>query len=211
LETVLRTPVTEEIVRKVRNYDYIPWNESAKLMHTLFGPFGWDSETIEIVQVEDMGFRATVRVTYRVTDDDGNTITTFHDGVGFGKLEHTNAGDPLADTAIKTAASDGFSRAVKYIGEALGLNLYDKDDPANATAPAPARSNGNARPQAGGARRKTATETMVNSLKWRKVPEDVIERVREDFDTTSTLIGLLKGGKPVYTALEEMGLVEEAF
>lgn len=72
-------------------------------------------------------FRAIVRLTVKVVDDEGNVITFFREGAGTGLGTASN--EPGAShhqarqTAQKAAETDASKRAAKQLGSALGLAI----------------------------------------------------------------------------------------
>ncbi len=150
--TLLSTRIKDEELSWVRgsggnDYAYVPWEKSVRILTDIFGPFGWKMEIIDRQSDTTNGiYSATVRVTvYAITST--GIIETSRDGVGVG----IRIGDNVQanDTAIKAAASDALSRAVKLLGDAFGMFLYDRGDPArvrqassNGTIAAQATTNG---------------------------------------------------------------------
>jgi hypothetical protein len=136
----LDTPIDASQLKLVRGsggreYSYVPWNITAKLLNTIFGAEGWDEYIQEMHFDSERGIYSVTRtISARAEVGEGENqriVTITRTGVGVGIV---NGDHSLAhDTAIKAADSDSFSRAAKKFGPALGLNLYDKDDPANQT------------------------------------------------------------------------------
>lgn len=148
----LNKKVNSDEIKKLSGFNYLPWNTSTKLANDIFGFLGWSSTVVscdqEIYNSVDkngeatrfVGYKSIIRVTVRVRDEGGGTLESHHDGVGFGEVGYQGNKNPM-DTAVKGAASDGISRALKYFGDALGLFLYDKEDPTNNTVTSSQTSN----------------------------------------------------------------------
>lgn len=133
-------------IKQLGGFSYMPWNVSTRIANDVFGFLGWSSTVIECkleivdlinrdgVATRHQGYKTIVRITVRVRDETGIEIESNHDGVGFGELQSMGNKNAI-DTAVKAAASDGVSRALKLFGDALGLFLYDKEDPTSGTQP----------------------------------------------------------------------------
>lgn len=133
----LNTPLDPSLLRQVRGsgnreYSYVPWNVTAKLLTSIFGAEGWSEQVTNQVFDVERGIYTVTRTIIGYAMHDQQVVTIVRAGVGVGIVngEHNTA----HDTAIKAADSDSFSRAAKKFGPALGLNLYDKDDPTNQSA-----------------------------------------------------------------------------
>jgi len=116
-------------------FTYIPWNESARLLNQIFGVMGWSTEKISSVDDLARGiFIYDLALSVSVIGDHGEMARKTVTGRGFGAVsaKAMERGDVDAmDTASKGARSDALSVACKLLGEAFGIFLYDKGDPAH--------------------------------------------------------------------------------
>jgi hypothetical protein len=123
-------------------FDYIPWNETARLLTTIFGTFGWSAGIVDRESHVDANgatvYTVGLDLAVRAQDDESRDIREKHlPGVGVGIAAPNKAGVVTADahdTAAKGARSDALSVAAKSLGDAFGLFLYDKGDPARSTS-----------------------------------------------------------------------------
>lgn len=96
-------------------------------MNEVFGTMGWDSETVEMRQVNDPSAKpayvSKVRITALVNTGDG-FMKVVKEGYGFGSDKSSLNPHEMA---IKEAESDAFKRAARQFGMSLGLALYSKD------------------------------------------------------------------------------------
>lgn len=96
------------------------------LLNEAFGNLGWDSETIEMIQVTGTDFptyRAKVRIKAIVQVQPGQYLTVTKEGYGWGAdKSKLNA----HEMAVKEAESDAIKRAAMKFGKRVGLALYDK-------------------------------------------------------------------------------------
>lgn len=123
-----------------KDFEYIPWNDSLRKLTEVFGPFGWDTRiTHSEAHPAEGVYVAVVEVTARVIDDaTGAIVTLTRAGQGRSiarpsKFEREQGMTVAVDlgthkTAAAGAASDALSRAVKQLGDAFGLFLYEKDE-----------------------------------------------------------------------------------
>lgn len=163
--------VDDSKLKKGPKGTYISWSDSADILTSIFGTEGWEES------IEDVKFDSTngiYAVTRTITgfaqeyDDEGKpfrVVSITRCGVGRAVAGLDRNGVLQHDGAIASADSDSFSRAAKKFGNALGLFLYDKDDPANqgtsAFAAAP-RSTPAAAP--GGLNDKRPSDKQANIL-----------------------------------------------
>lgn len=96
------------------------------LLNEAFGNLGWDSETVELVQVSGTKYPtyyAKVRITALVKAGEGGYLKVVKEGCGWGAdKSEMNA----HEMAVKEAESDALKRAAMKFGKRLGLALYDK-------------------------------------------------------------------------------------
>lgn len=118
------------------SFTYVPWNETTRILDQIFGPMGWDSRLTDRQVTESGGafiYHVGLELTVRAAAPDGSIITATRAGVGVG-IAAPNRDGYLApdahDTAAKAARSDAISTAAKTLGNAFGLFLYDRGDPA---------------------------------------------------------------------------------
>lgn len=120
--------------RQGRELSYIEgWHAIAEA-NRIFGPDGWNRETVEtkcLLGRERQGqyeavYVARVRITVRASDQ---TVT--RDGIGSGEAQGETLGE-VHDKAIKTAETDATKRALATFGKPFGLSLYlSKHQPTN--------------------------------------------------------------------------------
>lgn len=112
--------------RQGRELNYIEgWHAIAEA-NRIFGPDGWNRETVEtkcLLGRERQGqyeavYVARVRITVRAADE---TVT--RDGIGSGEAQGDSLGE-AHDKAIKTAETDATKRALATFGKPFGLSLY---------------------------------------------------------------------------------------
>lgn len=152
-----------------KKYTYIPWNITRDEFDRIFGAMGWSNRVVQIESHPEQGvYTAAVEISVYVKDEDGNIriITKAAEGravamASADEIERT--GNPVAinlkthDTAASAAGTDGFSKAAKMFGPALGSDLYDKggattggyqqERTASTSAPRQASSGGNLGPR----------------------------------------------------------------
>jgi len=96
-------------------------------MNEVFGVMGWDSETVEMRQVnhaeQKPAYVAKVRISAVVKTSDDGYMKVTKEGYGFGS---DKSGLNPHEMAVKEAESDAFKRAARQFGMSLGLALYDK-------------------------------------------------------------------------------------
>lgn len=136
LNTELKPSVVRTRQRQGRELSYIEgWHAIAEA-NRIFGPDGWNRETVEtkcLLGRERQGqyeavYVARVRITVRASDQ---TIT--RDGIGSGDARGESLGE-AHDKAIKTAETDATKRALATFGKPFGLSLYlGKHQPKPAT------------------------------------------------------------------------------
>ena len=167
--------VSEVVAALVQRYDgptkeldgftYIPWQESAKKLDEVFGPFGYDilPHSSEAHPREGI-YTASVIVVGRATDDETGEVVTLQ-RAGFGrataqasKKEREEEGLTVTkslkahDTAAAAAASDALSRGAKLLGDAFGRFLYDEKT-SNGSGASSSYSTGASRTRSDSARR----------------------------------------------------------
>lgn len=136
---------------------YVEAHYVIQKMNDVFGPTGWDSETVEMREVPGntnkagkqlVAYVAKVRVTALVALADGGFMKSVKEGWGYGcdKAE-MNA----HEMAIKEAESDAFKRAARQFGMSLGLALYDKSQENVEDSPAKESPQGGSPTNAGAA------------------------------------------------------------
>lgn len=114
-------------------FSYIPWNETAKLLTRIFGPFGWNARITHTANDFERGiYRTDLELTVIVEDENGVSRAKTLPGTGVGIVIGASA--DAHDTAIKGSRSDALSVAAKSLGNAFGLYLYDRGDPARSSA-----------------------------------------------------------------------------
>lgn len=129
--------------RQGRELSYIEgWHAIAEA-NRIFGPDGWNRETVEtkcLLGRERQGqyeavYVARVRIIVRAADQ---TVT--RDGIGSGEAQGDSLGE-AHDKAIKTAETDATKRALATFGKPFGLSLYLGKHPRTRTAgfPSPVR------------------------------------------------------------------------
>ncbi|MGD9711495.1 MAG: Rad52/Rad22 family DNA repair protein [Thermomicrobiales bacterium] len=134
LNSDLKPSVIRTRQRQGRELSYIEgWHAIAEA-NRIFGPDGWNRETVEtkcLLGRERQGqyeavYVARVRITVRATDQ---TVT--RDGIGSGEAQGESLGE-AHDKAIKTAETDATKRALATFGKPFGLSLYlGKHQPTN--------------------------------------------------------------------------------
>lgn len=141
-------------------FSYVPWNESARLLNDIFGVFGWSTNRTGGVDDVERGLYIYDGVlTVRAEGEEGEVYHKFVAGRGVGVVAASQRENMEAhDTAAKGARSDFLSVACKCLGDAFGLFLYDKGDPARPEA----FSNSNTTPAAAN-RPNTQTDTAKPS------------------------------------------------
>lgn len=126
LNTELKPNFVRTRQRQGRELSYIEgWHAIAEA-NRIFGPDGWNRETVEtkcLLGRERQGqyeavYMARVRITVRTSDQ---TVT--RDGIGSGEAQGESLGE-AHDKAIKTAETDATKRALATFGKPFGLSLY---------------------------------------------------------------------------------------
>ena len=140
IETALRDRArADEVLSRVDKgnrgkFTYIPWNETARMMNEVFGVFGWSTYKVSSVDDVERGvyiYDGSLIVRAMAGDEVIEKQLTGR-GVGIVSKGSLEKGDREAhDTAAKGARSDFLSVAAKCLGEAFGIFLYDKGDPAH--------------------------------------------------------------------------------
>lgn len=109
-----------------KDLSYVEAHYVIQRMNEIFGPMGWDSETVEMREVTLEGAKpayvAKVRVSAIVKTEEGY-MKSVKEGFGFGS---DKSGLNPHEMAVKEAESDAFKRAARQFGMSLGLALYDK-------------------------------------------------------------------------------------
>lgn len=126
----LALPVSQRVGNGGMTFDYVAWTDSYRLLNEIFGIFGWTMSQPVVIFAAGV-YTVSLAITVRVAGDEfGNAVEKTVAGVG----QAVSRGDN-DDNAAKAALSDALSRAVKMLGNAFGIGLYEKK---GATA-APAR------------------------------------------------------------------------
>jgi hypothetical protein len=148
IELLQNRATAEEQIKKVDKSDkvaskmglsYIPWWGTVEILNEIFGVFGWDAVVTSSVSDTERGiYIVDGYLEVRAIDDDqGILVFKRLPGRGVGALSQSALTSADAhDMAAKGARSDFISVAAKGLGDALGIFLYDKADPANAKTPA---------------------------------------------------------------------------
>jgi recombination DNA repair RAD52 pathway protein len=118
------------------SFTYVPWNETVHILDEVYGHFGWSAELVDRETIVSDGayvYTVGLKLSVSAVTPNGSVITVSRPGVGVG-IASKNKDGYLApdahDTAAKAARSDALSTAAKMCGDAFGLFLYDKGDPA---------------------------------------------------------------------------------
>ncbi|KAI8333074.1 Rad52/22 family double-strand break repair protein-domain-containing protein [Chlamydoabsidia padenii] len=107
---------------------YIEGHSAINIANEIFGYDGWSSvikeSVVDFVDVSDngrvsLGISTTVRITIKHSD-------TVHEDIGYGSVENMKSKADAFEKARKESATDGLKRALRKLGNALGLCLYDK-------------------------------------------------------------------------------------
>ena len=126
LNSELKSSAIRTRQRQGRELSYIEgWHAIAEA-NRIFGPDGWNRETVETKCLhgrERQGqyeavYVARVRIIVRAADQ---TVT--RDGIGSGEAQGDSLGE-AHDKAIKTAETDATKRALATFGKPFGLSLY---------------------------------------------------------------------------------------
>lgn len=107
-------------------FNYVPWNETAKLLTRIFGSFGWSARIVGSHSDTERGiYRTDLELDVYAMSEHGQVMKKTLPGTG------GCVASPLShDDAMKSSRSDALSVAAKSLGDAFGLYLYDKGDPA---------------------------------------------------------------------------------
>lgn len=131
------------------NLSYVDTYYVIKRLNECFGNLGWDSETVQMVEVPGnkdrngvqlVAYRAMVRISAMIAVGDGSYLKVVKEGTGWGSDKSTLNPHEMAS---KEAESDALKRAAMKFGMSLGLALYDKsqenveDAPKAQPTPAP--------------------------------------------------------------------------
>jgi DNA recombination protein Rad52 len=121
-----------------RQFSYIEsWHAIAEA-NRIFGFGNWSSSTTEMRSVSEekeekngrerwrVSYIAKVRITVHCDDGGELTAITTYDGYGAGHGIDNDLGQ-AHESASKEAESDAQKRALRHLGNAFGLALYDKD------------------------------------------------------------------------------------
>ncbi len=122
---------------KKGTFTYVPWNETAKLLTEIFGTFGWSAKIVgSHTDIARGIYIVDLDLEVRALDDEtGLVMVKSLPGRGMGIVsngELERGSQDAHDTAGKAARSDALSVAAKSLGDAFGLFLYDRGDPARA-------------------------------------------------------------------------------
>ncbi len=151
-ENIPREAIATRSAGAGRSLDYLASWYVIDRMNKVFGPMGWDCETVSMQQVgtpECARYVAKVRITasVRENDSEGNLIgytKVIREGTGWGsdKPRRDGSVESPHEMASKEAESDALKRAAMKLGISMGLGLYDKSgsfiDEAETPAQAPA-------------------------------------------------------------------------
>jgi len=111
-----------------KKLSYLESHYVIQRMNEVFGVCGWDSETVEMRQVNGTeakpSYVAKVRLSAIVNTGDGGYMRVVKEGFGFGS---DKSGLNPHEMAVKEAESDAFKRAARQFGMSLGLALYSKE------------------------------------------------------------------------------------
>lgn len=111
------------------SFTYIPWNDTVRLLDDVFGVFGWTARVTHTANDFERGiYRTDIELTVLAEAENGAVLTKTLPGTGVGIV--VGQSQDAHDTAIKASRSDAISVAAKSLGNAFGLFLYDKGDPA---------------------------------------------------------------------------------
>lgn len=122
-----------------RSLYYLQAHYVIERMNQVFGPLNWSSSTEEVRlvhhgEVEANGkkkhtahYLARVKVEVQAIDDKGVVHRTSHMGTGYGDGDDSRNPGKAHELAMKEAESDGLKRAIKSLGQSMGLALYDKE------------------------------------------------------------------------------------
>lgn len=201
-----------------KKLQYVPWDESLRIMNRLFGQVYWgEDNTNDHYEPTSRTYRLTKRIWVAVYDPVGMFIVIFS-RAGQGRAVARDDSESAHDLAASAVESDAFSKAVKKLGDAFAAYLYDRADPARQENPtstgagrtgngyATQRGGAQATAQSNGNRRGKPTENQANALRRYKVPESLVARAT--FDQASRFIGAMKDGAAVDQALGSAGLIE---
>lgn len=108
---------------------YLAAEKCIALANEVFGFNGWSSaiQNIQVDYVDEhpqtlrvsLGISVVVRVTLR----DG----TFHEDIGYGKMENCKGKAVAFEKAKKEATTDALKRALRHFGNVMGNCIYDAD------------------------------------------------------------------------------------
>ncbi len=169
-----------------KDLSYVEAHYVIQRMNEVFGPMGWDSETVQMREVTAEGgkpaYVAKVRVSAIVKTEEGY-MKSVKEGFGFGS---DKSGLNPHEMAVKEAESDAFKRAARQFGMSLGLALYDKtqENVEDAPEPPPAAKPAQAAPaqtDRAALNRKLSAIATVLVKKGLKTPDALKEQVKALF------------------------------
>jgi DNA repair and recombination protein RAD52 len=133
----LRKPMDASLVKPPpagKFGEYIAAYDVIKLMNFIFGWDGWSHRVDTLTRTNEghgkkedtfaIGYAALVTVDLHPGGLQ-NGITASHQCIGHGQGHGKSIGD-CYDSAMKEAATDALKRAVRVLGDPMGLALYDK-------------------------------------------------------------------------------------
>ena len=206
VESALRERYSGKI-EEIRGYSYIPWDSSAAVMNEIFGPMSWSNTIVSIRESADgSGYESVIRVSIEAYDElTERVVMVTRDGAGYADINTTNAGKPLRDTAYKASASDGTSRALKALGDALGLFLYSKEEKAAAASSSSSGNVSNYTPRPASPSGRGPSEKQLGALRKNNVPEAILSKI--DGATASRMLGMfINDGLKTAQVLQAVGL-----
>jgi len=146
-----RSAVSERQGPGGRSLSYLQAHYVIDRMNKVFGALNWSSNTIEVTcvhrgEIESYGkkkhtahYLARVQIEVQAKGADGQVYRTSHVGTGYGDGDDAQNPGKAHELAMKEAESDALKRAIKNLGQSMGLALYDKEQ-SNVADDAPASS-----------------------------------------------------------------------
>lgn len=185
-------------------FSYVPWNESVALLTTIFGVFGWSAKIVGSHSDTERGvYRTDLVLTVRAIDDEtGVLVEKSVPGTG-----GSQAGPLSHEDSMKASRSDALSVACKSLGDAFGLFLYDKGDPARGgTAPAPRPDTQERKPAASNSGVGYASEKQLPILRKHGWSDEAI-RALDKIQLRAVMDGLFGKGEvippPAHAAVDD--------
>lgn len=184
---------------KGQTFTYIAWNDAARQLDDIFGPFGWAEEVVKTDFDSTNGVYAVTRqlVGYAMAGEEVVSIRRQAIGRAVAQPSREGGLTPQShDIAIAAADSDSFSRASKKLGDAFGLFLYDKEDPAHQASSAPQRSYDASAAPRSSSPHFALSEKQVFALGKKGYSNDDMARIRSREDVDAAFAGTFpKGAK----------------